>query len=88
VVPLGEDAIAIACGHPTADPEALAEWANGVAARASKANVRRAVLSGEARARAAVANALEFVGIAVDGVADRPSSSPRKTPWLRLPWKK
>lgn len=84
VVPLGDDAIAIACGLPEGDAEALAEWAGNVAARASKAKVRRALLSGNPAACAAVASALESVGIALTA----PEAPAPAKGWLRLPWRK
>jgi len=65
VVPLGRDAIAVAAGHPSDDDEVLANWAGRVAHGAARMGARRAVISGGARARAAVADALALVGIDV-----------------------
>jgi hypothetical protein len=90
VVRIDDDAVAIACGLPTVDAEALGAWAGRLAGQLVKAKVRRAVLSGHDSARAEVASALELVGIAIS----RPSPTetavlpPGKASWLRLPWRK
>jgi hypothetical protein len=81
VVPLGAGEVAVACGHPDGDAEALAAWAGEIAARLAKRGVRTAVLDGGERARAEVASALELVGIAV-----RPPAEPRPKSWL--PWRR
>jgi hypothetical protein len=62
-VPLGEAAVAIAAGHPSDDDEVLAAWAAGVAKGAAARGMRRAVVAGGERARAAVVDALGLVGI-------------------------
>jgi hypothetical protein len=62
-VPLGEAAVAIAAGHPSDDDEVLAAWAAGVAKGAAARGMRRAVVTGTERARAAVVDALGLVGI-------------------------
>jgi hypothetical protein len=62
-VPLGEAALAIAAGHPSDDDEVLAAWAARVAKAAALKGVRRAVVAGHDRARAALVEALTFVGI-------------------------
>jgi hypothetical protein len=62
-VPLGEAAVAIAAGHPSDDDEVLAAWAAGVAKGAAARGMRRAVVTGAERARAAVVEALGLVGI-------------------------
>lgn len=92
VVPLVDGAVAIACGLPTDDGEALGAWAAQIAGRLVKAKVRRAVLSGPPRARAEVASAVELVGIEVvpDASGEHAGGKPA-TPaksWLRLPWRK
>lgn len=92
-VPLGDDSIAIACGHPTDDGEALRAWAARVAGRLMKAKVRRAVLSGSNVATAEIASALELVGIEIAGGAardgrDAPPAPATTKSWLRLPWRK
>jgi uncharacterized protein YgbK (DUF1537 family) len=65
VVPLGEAGLAIAAGHPADDDEALAAWAARVAKAAALSGVRRAVVAGGDRARAALVDALGLVGIEV-----------------------
>jgi hypothetical protein len=65
VVPLGEAALAIAAGHPSDDDEVLAAWAGRVAKAAAMSGVRRAVVAGGERARAALLDALGLVGIEV-----------------------
>jgi hypothetical protein len=100
-VPLENGAVAIACGYPTDDGEALAEWAVRIAGRLVKAKVRKAVLAGRGAARAELASALSLVGIEVSG-AGAPEAGPPATEakreaeggtsgvarWLRLPWRK
>ncbi len=65
VVPLGEAALAIAAGHPSDDEEVLAAWAGRIAKAAAMSGVRRAVVAGGERARAALLDALGLVGIEV-----------------------
>jgi hypothetical protein len=77
-VPNGEGSVAIACGHPSDDPEELADWAARLASSLVKAHVQRVVLSGPERARTEVANAVEMVGIEVGTASSRS--------WLRFPW--
>jgi hypothetical protein len=84
VVPLGGGEVAIACGHPDGDREALAAWAGEIAAQLAKVGIRTAVLDGGAHARAEVASALELVGIAVRP-PDQPRP-PRSKSWL--PWRR
>jgi hypothetical protein len=64
-VPLGEAAIALAAGHPSDDDEIVAAWAARVAKAAALQGIRRAVVSGGERARAALLDALALVGIEV-----------------------
>jgi hypothetical protein len=68
-VPFGEAAIAIAAGHPSDDDEVLAAWAARVAKAAALKGIRRAVVSGNERARAALLDALGLVGIEVHAQA-------------------
>jgi hypothetical protein len=80
-VELDDVTLAITCGYPADDGEALANWAARVAAGASRAGKRRAVVSGPAAARAELAAALGLVGIAVHAELPTPKR-------LRLPfWK-
>jgi hypothetical protein len=96
-VPLASDAVAIACGHPVDDAEALAAWAARVAGALVKARVRRVFLAGSERARSEMANAAELVGIAIASAASPAREPTEKEPaakepgaksWLRLPWRK
>ena len=64
-VPLGQGLLAIAAGHPSQDDEVLAAWSARVAREAAMRGVRQAVVAGNERARAAVAEALALVGIEV-----------------------
>ncbi len=57
--------IAIAANYPSEDAEAVADWAAGVAQAAALGGVRKAVVSGTARA--ALVDALGIVGIKVGG---------------------
>lgn len=65
VVPLGEAALAIAAGHPSDDEEVVAAWAARVAKAAALSGIRRAVVAGGERARAALVDAFGLVGIEV-----------------------
>jgi hypothetical protein len=65
-VPLGQAALAIAAGHPSDDDEVLAAWSARVGKAAALAGVRRAVVSGNERACAALVDALTLVGIEVN----------------------
>ncbi|MBX3209898.1 MAG: hypothetical protein KF764_33015 [Labilithrix sp.] len=90
-VPLGDDAVAIACGYPADDGEALGAWAARIAGRLVKAKVRRVVLSGAEAARAEVASAVTLVGIEVtpDACGEDPAAKAATAKgWLRLPWRK
>jgi hypothetical protein len=64
-VPLGEAAVAIAASYPSEEDELLGAWAARVAKSAALGGIRRAVVAGNARARAAVVDALGVVGIEV-----------------------
>ncbi len=64
-VPLGEAALAIAAGHPSDDEEVIAAWAARVAKAAALSGIRRAVVAGGERARAALIDAFGLVGIEV-----------------------
>jgi hypothetical protein len=63
VVPLAEGSIAICAGHPSDDDEVLSSWAGRVAKAAALKGIRRATVSGNAPACAAVMEALGLVGI-------------------------
>jgi hypothetical protein len=73
---LGEAAVAVTAGHPSDDDEVLAAWAGRVAKGAAAKGIRRAVVDGNDRARAAVVDALALVGIEVHA-AGRPGSAGR-----------
>ncbi|MBS2018465.1 MAG: hypothetical protein JST00_36710 [Deltaproteobacteria bacterium] len=60
-----KETVAIACGNPTDDADALADWAARVALAASRDGAKEALLSGDEVARAEVAQALSLVGIKV-----------------------
>jgi hypothetical protein len=64
-VALGEAAVAIAAGYPSDDDEHLGAWAGRVAKSAALSGIRRAVISGNPLARAALIDALGVVGIEV-----------------------
>jgi hypothetical protein len=87
VVELEDGAVAIACGYPTEDGEALAEWAARVAGRVVKAGARRAVLAGSESVKSEVASALALVGVEVVARSQDDAKSARRG-WLRLPWRK
>lgn len=93
-VPLASGAVAIACGHPTEDREALAAWAARVAGRLVKEGVGEVVLAGPDVARAEVASAVELVGIrlraagAARATAATGGASATARSWLRLPWRR
>jgi hypothetical protein len=95
VVPIDDGLVAIACGYPTEDAEALAAWAARVAGKLVKAKVRTVRVSGNAPAIAEIESAVTLVGITVSpkhgdeakgGQATTASSSGRS--WLRLPWRR
>ncbi|HEX3771624.1 MAG TPA: hypothetical protein VHV30_12190 [Polyangiaceae bacterium] len=67
VVPLPDGSIAIAAGHPSADPEELSAWAARIAHEAALKGVRRAFIAGPPLARRAIEEALDLVGVAYDG---------------------
>ena len=95
-VPLGEGIVAIACGFPSDDADALTAWAARVAGKLVKTKVRRVVLSGNQAAQAELGSAVELVGIAIVTEAELPLPSPagpqdrvqESKGWLRLPWRK
>lgn len=86
-VPLAEDTVAVACGYPGDDGEALAGWAARIAKHLVKAKVRRVVLSGPDHVKGEVASAATLVGIEIVSapLALRP---PDSKAWFRLPWRK
>jgi hypothetical protein len=65
-VHLGDSSMAIAAGHPSDDEEVLAAWAGRLAKSAALKGVRKAAVSGNEHARAALADALGLVGIEVE----------------------
>jgi hypothetical protein len=79
VVAIDDGVVAVACGRPADDADALTAWAERVASKLSKAKVKRAILSGGDAARAELASALELVGIAL-------GPAPASKSWL--PWKR
>ena len=81
-VPVDAATVALAGGFPDDDGEALAAWASRVASAASRAGVRRAILSGPEAARAALTEALGLVGI----VPAPPPAPPRTVAGFRVPW--
>jgi hypothetical protein len=80
VVPLGNDAVAVACSVPTEDHEALSRWATRIASRLAKGKIRSVVVSGRESAIAELRSALDLVGI------DVPSAE--QGPRWRWPWSK
>jgi len=88
-VPVGEDLVAIACGFPADDGDALAGWAARVVGRLVKAKIRRVILSGAEPAKMEIASAAELVGIeVVTQLATGSRSASDTKGWLRLPWRK
>lgn len=77
-VALADGTVAIACGFPSDDAEAIAGWAARAASRLSKEKVRRVVLSGPERARAELESAVELVGIRAG--APEPRAAHREEP--------
>lgn len=69
-VTVARDVVAISCGHPAEDREALADWAARVAAAVSRAGYRSAILAGEDAAKAEVTAALSLVGVAIATTAE------------------
>ncbi len=63
VVRLDESTAAVAACFPDDDPDALAGWADEVAAGLAKMGIRRVHTDGTAKARAALADALSIAGI-------------------------
>jgi hypothetical protein len=62
-VRLDASTIAVAAGHPSDDEETLAAWAAKAARAAAFEGIRRVVVSGRERPRAALAEALAIAGI-------------------------
>lgn len=65
VVRLDEATAAVAASFPDDDPDAVARWADEVAAGLAKMGIRRVHADGSARARAALASALSFAGVSL-----------------------
>lgn len=63
-VRLSEKAVAIVANYPTDDEDAVGDWAARVATGAARDGYRSAILSGSARAKDELAEALSLVGIA------------------------
>jgi hypothetical protein len=76
-VPLDDGTVAIACGFPEADRDALTAWAGRVAGRLLKEGVRSVVLAGAPNAVGELSEALKIAGIRIG----------EKRRW-RLPWRK
>lgn len=86
-VPLEDGVVAVACGYPPVDSEAVADWAARLAGRLVKDKVREVVLSGPTDVKAEVENAVTLVGVkVVDRRQEAPTSTGRN--WLRFPWRK
>jgi hypothetical protein len=69
VVRLGDRTAAVAASFPDDDADAVARWADEVAAGLAKMGVRRVYVEGSAHARAALADALSTFDIALDKVS-------------------
>ena len=77
-------AMAVACGFPRGDVEALGDWAARTALAISKAGVKEVLLGGDALAQAELRATLEMVGVAVRHPAgDAKSKSKSWIPWRR-----
>jgi hypothetical protein len=77
-VPLADGRVAIACGFPSDDREALAGWAARVTSVLLQEGVRGVVLAGSSRATTELADALQLAGITVGEKRSR----------FRLPWQR
>jgi hypothetical protein len=66
-VPLPDGSVAIAAGHPSNEAEDLAAWAARIANAVAIKGVRRAIIAGPGRARRALEEAFDVVGIAYEG---------------------
>jgi hypothetical protein len=87
-VRLDATTIALTAGFPTDDADALSDWAGRVASSASRAGVKRAVLSGAPPACAELEQALSFVGIERLEHVELADRGDDKAGWLRFPfWK-
>ncbi|MCA9587665.1 MAG: hypothetical protein KC657_20200, partial [Myxococcales bacterium] len=64
--------VAVACGYPTDDPEALGDWAARLALFLSKRGIKRAILGGPEPACAEAREALALIGIDVVRQLDAP----------------
>lgn len=85
-VALGDGVVAIACGHPEGDEDALAAWAARTAARAAKAGVREALLAGPEGVTAEVASALDLAGVRARVAGDARAPRGGGTKRARFPW--
>jgi hypothetical protein len=79
-VKIDDETTAFAAGAPEDDEDALGDWAARVAVAAQRDKVRRAIVGGAPRARAALEDALAFAGIEV--ARERPKRS-SFLDWLR-----
>lgn len=64
-VRVSKDTVAVACGDPADEGDAVADWAARVALSASRDGYKQALLSGAEAARTEVTQALALVGITV-----------------------
>lgn len=76
-------AMAIACGFPRGDAEALGDWAARTALAVSKAGVKEVLLGGDALAQAELRATLEMVGVAVRQPNDGSAKAKSWIPWRR-----
>jgi hypothetical protein len=83
IVQIDEKTVAVAAGYPSDDGEALAAWAERVAAAARRGGARKAVIAGSEAAAQALAEAFGFAGIEVVL-----SAEPLKKRGFRLPWRR
>lgn len=83
VVRLDDETIAVACGIPEDDGDALGAWADRVAHAAARAGVRRAYATGRDEAVRALREAFQIAGIVP--AADAPARTGLTS---LLPWKR
>jgi hypothetical protein len=91
-VPLDKRTVAIACGHPEDEADALVMWADKTAASVARAGYRAAYVSGGERAEGLLRDALDKVGVTTldansteRGRDDAASSDRDGRPLFRLP---
>lgn len=83
VVPIADDVVAIACGYPSDDPEAIALWAARLASKLVKAKTKRALLAGSPVAMREVGSALSLVGISIGPNQEKKKKKKSWFPWRR-----